>query len=88
MFFKLLYYYRYTGISRAKKFNLIIFNNIKRDFFINLNRFKAVKNVIILNFINKRTIKIVLNRAIIISFIILRFEIIMKRKKIEFFSLL
>ena len=51
--FKLLYHYLYTSIFHAKEFNLIISNNIKRDFFIDLNRFKIIKNVIILNFINE-----------------------------------
>jgi len=56
-----LYYYLYISIFRIKEFNSIISNNIKGDFFIDLNRFEIIKNVIILNFINKRTLKIALN---------------------------
>jgi len=51
---KLLYYYFYTGILRVKEFNSIIFDCINNeDIFINLNRFKRVKNVIIIDFINE-----------------------------------
>ena len=84
-----LYYYLYTGISRVKEFNSIITNNVnEKDFFININHFKITKNIIFINFLNKRTIKIVFNQMIIISFIILKLKIITKRKKIELFSLL
>ena len=83
-----LYHYIYTNILHVKEFNLIIFNNVKRNFFIDLNHFKTIKNVIVLNFINKQTIKIALNRTIIINFIILSFEIITKRKEIKLFDLL
>jgi len=49
-----LYYYFYTSISRIKEFNSIIINNVnEKDFFININRFKVMKNVIFINFINK-----------------------------------
>ena len=71
-----------------KEFNSIIFNNIKRNFFIDLNRIKIIKNVIILSFINKRTIKIALNRAIIIGFIISSFKTITKYKEIKLLGLL
>ena len=83
-----LYHYLYANIFRVKKFNSIIFNNIKKDFFINSNYFKIAKNVIVLNFINKRTVKIVLNRAIIIGFVILSFKIIIKYKEMMLFGLL
>jgi len=60
--FKPLYYYFYVSISRAKKFNLIIINDInKKNFFVDINRFKAMKNIIFIDSINKRTIKIVFN---------------------------
>ena len=48
-----LYYYLYIGIFRAKEFNSIIFNNIKGDFFIDLNRFEIIKDIIVLDFINE-----------------------------------
>ena len=83
-----LYYCLYVNILRVKEFNLIISNNIKRDFFIDLNRFEITKNTIASNFINKRTIKITLNRTIIIGFIISNFEIITKRKEMKLFDLL
>ena len=42
-----LYYYLYINILRIKEFNLIITNNInEKDFFININRFKTMKNII------------------------------------------
>jgi len=59
MFFKLLYHYLYTNILRTKEFNSIIVNDInEKDFFININRFKTIKNVIFINSVNKRMIKI------------------------------
>ena len=59
---KLLYHYFYTSISRVKEFNSIIINNVnEKNFFININRFKATKNAIFIDFINKRTIKITFN---------------------------
>ena len=76
-----IYYYLYISIFRAKKFNSIIFNNVKGDFFIDLNCFKTIKNVIVLDFINKRIIKIALNQMIIIDFIIPSFKIITRYKK-------
>ena len=89
MLFKLLYHYLYTGILYTKEFNSIIINNVnKKDFFININHFKAIKNIIFINFINKRIIGNIFNRMIIICFIILRLKIIIKRKKIELFNLL
>ena len=49
-----LYYCFYAGIFHAKEFNLIIINDVnEKDFFINTNRFKATKNVIFIDFINK-----------------------------------
>ena len=87
MFF--LYYYLYINILHAKEFNLIIINDInKKDFFININRFKTAKNVIFINFINKQTVKIIFDRAIIISFIILKLKIITKCEEIKLFNLL
>ena len=83
-----LYHYLYADILHAKKFNSIIFNNIKKDFFIDLNHFKIIKNAIVLNFINKRIIKIPLNQTIIINFVILNFKIITTREKIKFLGLL
>ena len=57
-----LYHYLYTDILYIKKFNSIIINNInEKNFFIDINRFKTVKNTIFIDFINKRTIKIVFN---------------------------
>ena len=62
MLFKSLYYYFYADISRAKEFNSIIINNVnEKDFFINRNRFKATKNAIFIDFINKRTVRIAFN---------------------------
>jgi len=85
----LLYHYLYTGISRAKEFNLIIINNVnKKNFFININCLKITKNIIFINFINKRIIRIVFNRVIIIGFIILKLKTIIKREKMELFGLL
>ena len=85
----LLYYYLYINILHIKEFNSIIINNInKKDFFININRFKTMKNIIFIDFINERTIKIVFNQTIIIDLIISRLKIIMKRKKMELFDLL
>ena len=84
-----LYYCFYTGIPRTKEFNLIIINNVnKKNFFIDINRFKAIKNIIFIDFINKRTIRIVFNKTIIIGFIILKLKTITKRKEIELFNLL
>ena len=57
-----LYHCLYTSISYAKEFNSIIINNVnEKNFFININRFKTIKNIIFINFINKRTIEIVFN---------------------------
>ena len=57
-----LYHYLYINISYIKEFNLIIINDVnKKDFFIDINRFKAVKNAIFIDFINKRTIRIAFN---------------------------
>jgi len=54
MFFKLLYHCFYINILHVKEFDLIIINNVnKKDFSNNINRFKAMKNVIFINFINK-----------------------------------
>ena len=54
MFFKPLYYCFYTDIPHVKEFNSIIFNRINNEnISINLNRFKIIKNIIIINFINK-----------------------------------
>ena len=87
--FKPLYHYLYINILRIKKFNSIIINNVnKKDFFIDINRFKAIKNVIFMDFINKRIIKIAFDRKIIIGFIILRLKIIIKYKEIKLFDLL
>ena len=48
----LLYHYLYTGIFHIKEFNSIIINNVnKKDFFININRFKITKNIIFIDFI-------------------------------------
>ena len=89
MLFKSLYHCLYISIPRIKEFNSIIINDVnKEDFFIDINRFKAIKNVIFINSVNKRTIKIAFNRIIIISFIILKLKIIVKRKEIKFFGLL
>jgi len=58
----LLYHYLYISIFRVKEFNSVIINDVnKKDFFINTDRFKAVKNVIFINSINKRIIKIAFN---------------------------
>ena len=85
----LLYHCLYISIPRTKKFNSIIFNHINnKNISIDLNRFKTIKNVIITDSINKRTIKIAFNKTIIINFIILKLKIIIKRKKLELFSLL
>ena len=55
----LLYYYFYVSILYAKEFNSIIINDInEKNFSININRFKITKNIIFMNSINKRTIKI------------------------------
>ena len=84
-----LYHCFYTGIPYIKEFNLIIINDVnEKDFFININHFKAIKNIIFINFINKRTIKIAFNRAIIISLVILKLKIITRRKKIKLLGLL
>jgi len=84
-----LYYYFYINILYTNEFNSIISDCINNEnIFINLNRFKTTKNVIIMDFINKRTIKIALNKAIIISFVILRLKIITKREEIKLFNLL
>jgi len=89
MFFKPLYYCFYTDIPHVKEFNSIIFNYVNNEnISIDLNRFKTIKNIIIINFINKRTIEIIFNKAIIINFIILRLKTIIKRKKIKLFDLL
>ena len=85
----LLYHYFYTDILRVKKFNSIIINNVnKKDFFININRFKTMKNIIFMDFINEQMVGIALNRAIIIGFIMLRLKTIARRKEIELFDLL
>ena len=49
-----LYHYLYINIPRIKEFNLIIINNVnKKDFSINIYRFKITRNAIFMNFINK-----------------------------------
>ena len=84
-----LYHYFYINILYIKEFNSIVFNYVNnKNIFINLNRFKIIKNIIIINFINKRTIRITLNKAIIIGFIISKLKIIMKREEIKLFNLL
>jgi len=84
-----LYYYLYTSISHTKEFNSIIINNInKKNLFINIHRFKTIKNIIFINFINKQTIKIAFNQTIIINFIILKLKTIIKYEKIKLFDLL
>ena len=84
-----LYYYFYIDILRTKKINSIISNHVNnKNIFINLKRFKTIKNVIIINSINERTIKIALNKTIIISFVILKLKTITRREEIEFFDLL
>jgi len=85
----LLYHCFYIGILYTKEFNSVIINDInKKDFFVNINRFKTMKNVIFMDFINKRIIRIAFNRTIIIGFIILRLKIIIRYKEIELFGLL
>jgi len=84
-----LYHYLYVSILRTKEFNSIIINDInEEDFFIDINRFKTTKNIIFMDFINKRTIRIVLNRTIIINFIMLKLKIIIRREEIKLFDLL
>ena len=84
-----LYYYFYADILYTKEFNSIIINDVnEKDFFININRFKTIKNIIFINSINKRTIRIIFNRTIIIGFIILRLKIITKCEEIKLFDLL
>jgi len=85
----LLYYCFYINILYIKEFNLIIFNRINnKNIFIDLNRFKIIKNVIIINFINERMIKIAFNKTIIINFVILRLKIIIKYEEMKHFNLL
>jgi len=85
----LLYHYLYVSIPRVKEFNSIITNNVnEKDFSIDTDRFKTVKNTIFIDSINKRTIEIVFNRAIIIGLIILRLKIITRRKEIKLLDLL
>ena len=85
----LLYHYLYINILYIKEFNSIISDRVNNEnIFINSNRFKIIKNVIIINFINKRTIKIALDKTIIISFIIPRLKTIIRRKEIKLFDLL
>ena len=84
-----LYHYFYVNIFRAKEFNSIISDHgNNKNISIDLNRFKATKNVIITESVNKRIIKITLNKTIIISLIILKLQIITKREEIELFNLL
>jgi len=84
-----LYHYLYTGISRVKEFNSIIINNInKKDFFIDTNRFKATKNIIFTDSINKRIIRITLDQTIIIDLVIPKLKIIIKREEIKLLNLL
>jgi len=62
MLFKPLYHYFYAGILYVKKFNSIIINDVnEKDFSVNINRFKTVKNVIFIDFINKWMIRITFN---------------------------
>jgi len=49
----LLYHYLYAGIFNVKEFNSIIFNNVKSDIFIDLDRFEIMKDVIVSDFIYK-----------------------------------
>ena len=84
-----LYHYLYTDIPRVKEFNSIIINNVnKKDFSININRFKTAKNIIFMDSINKQIIEIAFDRIIIIDFIILKLKIIMKCEEIKLFDLL
>ena len=84
-----LYHCLYTNIPHIKEFNSIITNNVnKKDFFININRFKAMKNAIFTDSINKQIIKIAFNRVIIIGLVMLKLEIIAKREEIKLFNLL
>jgi len=49
-----LYYCLYISIPYIKEFNSIIINNVnKEDFSVNINRFKTVKNIIFIDFVNK-----------------------------------
>ena len=85
----LLYYCFYVNIFHVKKFNSIIINNVnENDFFVNINRVKIMKNIIFINFINKRIIEIAFNRMIIINLVILKLKIITKREEMELLSLL
>ena len=84
-----LYHYFYAGILYVKEFNSIIINDInKKDFSVNINRFKAAKNIIFMNSVNERTVKIAFDQTIIIGLVILRLEIITKREEMELFGLL
>ena len=57
--FKPLYHYFYISIPRIKEFNSIIINDInEKNFFVNINRFKIIKNTIFIDFVNKRMIRI------------------------------
>jgi len=85
----LLYHYLYISIPHVKEFNLIIINNVnKKNFSININRFKITKNTISTDSINERTIKIIFNQTIIINLVILKLKTITKRKEIKLFGLL
>jgi len=59
------YHYLYAGILRVKEFNSIISDCINNeDIYNNLNRFKTIKNIIIIYSVNKRIIGITLNKAV------------------------
>ena len=78
---KLLYYCFYTGIPYIKEFNSIIVNNVnKKDFSIDTNRFKAAKNVIFMDSVNQRTVKITFDQTIIISLVMPKLETIARRE--------
>ena len=84
-----LYHCFYANIPRIKEFNSIIINDVnEKDFFININRFKAAKNVIFTDFINEQTVKIVFDQAIIIGLVILRLKTIIRHKEMKLFNLL
>jgi len=86
---KPLYHYLYASIPRAKEFNSFIANHVnEEDISIDLDRWKEAKNAIASDFINKQTIGIALNRAIIIGLVMSSLETIAKREEMELLGLL
>ena len=88
MFFKLIYKCFYFNISLINEFNKIKTFIIFEPISLRFDRFDITKKTIKKNPSNECTIKIIIKRAIYISFTKSGFEIITRKEEIELLSLL